>query len=492
LSLQGLLEAPTFRPTAEQFADPIAYISSIMTAVEKHGICRIVPPEGWDPPFALEKGTSGTSADSFRFSTRKQFTSHLCLRMPSHPAGEGSGQGQGYDRTRATAVAAAGQQEAAQQQGQQQQGVGEQAQKQGQLPQAGQQQQQQQAGQGGSAAPAAGQPKARQQGRQPQRGKQQQQQQPSEDAEEDEDEDDSSFGFHTSDNEHNLRSFSSYAAWAKALHFSALPIGAKAPPRRAGAAAVPAPRRGGRDRGRKAKPSAASAAMAQLTQDPGLVGIEAMEAEFWRVVEAPEAGQLVETLYGQVRGGGAGGGADGARAAARPAAGGAAPQGGRPRQAATLAAACRPSPGAHAFPACDLQLSPRPPPLFPPAGPGLWPARQRLPAAVLARGAHRRALRARHPPVCSRQAVRGAPLEREQHAQGAQQHAALPGRAAAHHRHHGAQRWRRASQVPRELRGVHPCFPLRAQRAVQCSRGPGLPASCVAGAAARARTPAPC
>ena len=45
------------------------------------GIACIVPPKGWAPPFALEKGTNGQSAESFRFSIRKQLTSHLCMRV---------------------------------------------------------------------------------------------------------------------------------------------------------------------------------------------------------------------------------------------------------------------------------------------------------------------------------------------------------------------------------------------------------------------------
>ena len=39
-----------------------------------------MPPKGWSPPFALEKGTNGQSAESFRFLIRKQLTSHLCMR----------------------------------------------------------------------------------------------------------------------------------------------------------------------------------------------------------------------------------------------------------------------------------------------------------------------------------------------------------------------------------------------------------------------------
>jgi hypothetical protein len=35
---------------------------------------------GWDPPFALERGTNGLGMESFRFHTRKQLTSALCCR----------------------------------------------------------------------------------------------------------------------------------------------------------------------------------------------------------------------------------------------------------------------------------------------------------------------------------------------------------------------------------------------------------------------------
>ncbi len=42
---------PVFFPTQEEFEDPLKYISSIREVAEKYGICKIVPPEGWNPPF---------------------------------------------------------------------------------------------------------------------------------------------------------------------------------------------------------------------------------------------------------------------------------------------------------------------------------------------------------------------------------------------------------------------------------------------------------
>eukprot|EP00983_Pelagomonas_calceolata_P099290 1158442-Pelagomonas_calceolata.AAC.5 len=110
-SFTQLEAAPTYRPTPEEFQDPFTYINSIRPEASRFGICRIgesgrrvvhgrtyihththththtplaytVPPAGWDPPFALEKGTDGRSLDSFQFQTRKQLTSHLCMRAP--------------------------------------------------------------------------------------------------------------------------------------------------------------------------------------------------------------------------------------------------------------------------------------------------------------------------------------------------------------------------------------------------------------------------
>lgn len=50
----GLPEAPTFRPTEEEFKDPVAYIQKIAPEGRKYGICRVIPPENWQPPFAID------------------------------------------------------------------------------------------------------------------------------------------------------------------------------------------------------------------------------------------------------------------------------------------------------------------------------------------------------------------------------------------------------------------------------------------------------
>ena len=46
-------KGPTFFPTEEEFeGNPLHYISKIRPIAEKYGICKIVPPKKWDPPFS--------------------------------------------------------------------------------------------------------------------------------------------------------------------------------------------------------------------------------------------------------------------------------------------------------------------------------------------------------------------------------------------------------------------------------------------------------
>lgn len=61
----GLSEAPTYRPTEAEFRDPMQYIRSIYEKASKYGICKIIPPDSWDPDFAID-------SEKFHFRTRKQ------------------------------------------------------------------------------------------------------------------------------------------------------------------------------------------------------------------------------------------------------------------------------------------------------------------------------------------------------------------------------------------------------------------------------------
>ncbi|KAG7389409.1 hypothetical protein PHYBOEH_007519 [Phytophthora boehmeriae] len=63
----SLPQGAVFYPTREQFADPIKYIASIEKEAARTGICKIVPPSGWSPPFAID-----LEDDQVTFDTRKQ------------------------------------------------------------------------------------------------------------------------------------------------------------------------------------------------------------------------------------------------------------------------------------------------------------------------------------------------------------------------------------------------------------------------------------
>ncbi|BFF93464.1 lysine-specific demethylase lid [Drosophila madeirensis] len=63
-------ECPVFRPTIEEFKNPLAYISKIRSVAEKHGIAKIQPPATWSPSFAVD-------VDKLRFVPRVQRLNEL-------------------------------------------------------------------------------------------------------------------------------------------------------------------------------------------------------------------------------------------------------------------------------------------------------------------------------------------------------------------------------------------------------------------------------
>eukprot|EP00698_Gefionella_okellyi_P013409 TRINITY_DN366_c0_g2_i1.p1 TRINITY_DN366_c0_g2~~TRINITY_DN366_c0_g2_i1.p1 ORF type:complete len:752 (-),score=168.40 TRINITY_DN366_c0_g2_i1:27-2282(-) len=63
--------APAFRPTLEEWSDPLRYIESIRPIAEKAGVCRVITPVGWNPAPALD--------DHIPFRTRVQRV-HLLRR----------------------------------------------------------------------------------------------------------------------------------------------------------------------------------------------------------------------------------------------------------------------------------------------------------------------------------------------------------------------------------------------------------------------------
>ncbi|KAL4114694.1 hypothetical protein PRIC2_014150 [Phytophthora ramorum] len=76
-----LPQGAVFYPTREQFADPIKYIASIEKEAARTGICKIVPPKGWKPPFAIDLDN-----ERVQFDTRTQKIHEL---QEGHAYGDG-------------------------------------------------------------------------------------------------------------------------------------------------------------------------------------------------------------------------------------------------------------------------------------------------------------------------------------------------------------------------------------------------------------------
>uniref|UniRef100_A0A4W4H8W5 [histone H3]-trimethyl-L-lysine(4) demethylase n=1 Tax=Electrophorus electricus TaxID=8005 RepID=A0A4W4H8W5_ELEEL len=63
-------ECPVFEPSWEDFSDPLGFINKIRPIAEQSGICKIRPPQDWQPPFACD-------VRNFHFTPRVQRLNEL-------------------------------------------------------------------------------------------------------------------------------------------------------------------------------------------------------------------------------------------------------------------------------------------------------------------------------------------------------------------------------------------------------------------------------
>ena len=50
----GLQDAPTYRPTEDEWRDPMEFMRKISPEAKEYGICKIIPPDAWNPDFAID------------------------------------------------------------------------------------------------------------------------------------------------------------------------------------------------------------------------------------------------------------------------------------------------------------------------------------------------------------------------------------------------------------------------------------------------------
>lgn len=68
----AMCEIPVLQPSAKEFHDPLIYIESIRSQVEKYGMCTVIPPTDWRPECKL--------TDEMRFVTQIQHIHKLGRR----------------------------------------------------------------------------------------------------------------------------------------------------------------------------------------------------------------------------------------------------------------------------------------------------------------------------------------------------------------------------------------------------------------------------
>jgi len=77
----GLQEAPTYYPTEEEWKEPFEYIKKIAPEARQFGLAKIIPPESWNPDFAIDTEVSSVQgpqiAEAGRDRSQNALLRHL-------------------------------------------------------------------------------------------------------------------------------------------------------------------------------------------------------------------------------------------------------------------------------------------------------------------------------------------------------------------------------------------------------------------------------
>lgn len=76
-----LAEAPVYQPTEEEWKDPIEYMRKITPYAKDFGICKVIPPDSWNPDFAIDTEVSTAALPSLACSADHGTTLPLPLRQ---------------------------------------------------------------------------------------------------------------------------------------------------------------------------------------------------------------------------------------------------------------------------------------------------------------------------------------------------------------------------------------------------------------------------
>lgn len=70
-----LEETPVYQPTEEEWKDPVEYMRKITPEARKYGICKVIPPDSWNPDFAIDTEVCSLAQSVNPFGTEGRFPS---------------------------------------------------------------------------------------------------------------------------------------------------------------------------------------------------------------------------------------------------------------------------------------------------------------------------------------------------------------------------------------------------------------------------------